>query len=218
MTRPTKTDSNTPSKAHQQTSHDRERAAFRAAVEPHLQELLAAARRELRYQAALGDFDADLLTPEELVGETLARAWHDRHRRPQLLKLRVWLLAVLFRVAENIARREARFKKLAGQSLEAPAPPEESFYDDDESFWEWYQPDESERWEDIVAEPSSFSPEEAVAADETFARLGAPRARQVFTMHRIHRVPLREVALALGISESETQCLLAEARAALLGL
>ena len=211
MTKPTPPHSDTASKAHRQTSSRREQAAFQAAVKPHLQELFEAARRELRYRVALGDFGPDLLTAEELVGETLARAWRDRRRRPPLLKFRVWLLAVLFRVAEDIARREAQFRKLATESLEAPVPPE-PFYDDDESFWEWYQPDELTRWEDVVADPSSLSPEDAAAADEQFTRSLAPRARQVFVLHTIHRVSLREVAQALGISVSEATRLLTEAR------
>lgn len=217
MTKPTPPHSDTASKAHRQTSSRREQAAFQAAVKPHLQELFEAARRELRYRVALGDFGPDLLTAEELVGETLARAWRDRHRRPPLLKFRVWLLAVLFRVAEDIARREAQFRKLATESLEAPVPPE-PLYDDDESFWEWYQPDELTRWEDVVADPSSLSPEDAVAADEQFTRSLAPRARQVFVLHTIHRVSLREVAQALGISVSEARRASSPRRAAWLGL
>jgi RNA polymerase sigma factor (sigma-70 family) len=211
MTKPIPPHSDTASKAHRQTSARTEQAAFQAAVKPHLQELFEAARRELRYRVALGDFGPDLLTAEELVGETLARAWRDRCRRPQLLNFRVWLLAVLFRVAENIPRDEAQFRKLATESLQAPVPPE-PVYDDDESFWEWYQPDELTRWEDVVADPSSLSPEDAVAADEQFTRSLAPRARQVFVLHTIHRVSLRDVARALGISGSEAKRLLAEAR------
>jgi RNA polymerase sigma factor (sigma-70 family) len=164
----------------------------------------------LRYRVALGDFGPDLLTAEELVGETLTRAWRDRRRRLPLLKFRVWLLAVLFRVAEDIARREAQFRKLATESLEAPVPPEPIY--DDESFWEWYQPDELTRWEDVVADPSSLSPEDAVAVDEQLTHSLAPRARQVFVLRTIHRVSLREVAQALGISVSEATHLLAEAR------
>jgi hypothetical protein len=53
---------------------------------------------------------------------------------------RAWLLALLHRVAERIAKREAKFRKLAEVSLEAQPPPE-PMYDDDEGFYEWYQPD-----------------------------------------------------------------------------
>jgi hypothetical protein len=72
MTKPAPPHSDTASKAHRQTSARSEQAAFQAAVKPHLQELFEAARRELRYRVALGDFGPDLLTAEELVGETLA--------------------------------------------------------------------------------------------------------------------------------------------------
>jgi hypothetical protein len=62
MTKPTSPHSDTASKAHRQTSARSEQAAFQAAVKPHLQELFEAARRELRYRVALGDFGPDLLT------------------------------------------------------------------------------------------------------------------------------------------------------------
>ena len=88
-----------------------ERAVFDRLVASHLDELLRAARRELRYRIALGELGRDDLSPEELVGETLARAWKDRHRRPALLGTRAWLHALLHRVAESIARREMRFRR-----------------------------------------------------------------------------------------------------------
>lgn len=34
-------------------------------------------------------------------------------------------------------------------SLEATVP-DGPIYDDDEIFWEWYQPDERIRWEDVI--------------------------------------------------------------------
>ena len=60
-------------------------AAFNRLVEPHLEELLTAARMEVHHRVALGDLGQDDLAPEELVGETLVRAWSDRGRRPALL-------------------------------------------------------------------------------------------------------------------------------------
>jgi DNA-directed RNA polymerase specialized sigma24 family protein len=184
-------------------------AAFQRTVAPHLEELLEAARREIRYRVALGDLSTDDLAAEELVGETLARAWRDRHRRPASLAQRAWLLALLFRVAENIARRVARFRKLAAVSLEAPGP-SEPIYDDDEAFWEWYQPDELTRWEDVVGE-DSLSPEELATADEHID-LFPLRARQVFVMHDIHRLPLPDVAQALCLSVAQGSRFLADAR------
>lgn len=186
-----------------------DRAGFNAAISPHLRELFEAARRERRYRVAIGDFSVDDLTTEELAGEVLLRAWHDRHRRPAQLPTRVWLLALLFSVAKDIARHEARIKNVPMVSLEENVPPEPS-YDDDESFWEWYQPDELTRWEDVVDTPS-MTPEEALAADEEFTRSLDPVTREVFLLCELHRVPLPEAALALGLSVEEAARRLADA-------
>ena len=187
-----------------------DRAAFEAMVEPCLEELLQAARRERRRRIALGDFGVDDLTAEELVGETLLRAWHDRQRRPLGLGPKAWLLALLFRVTRNLSRREARLRRMVAASLEAPVPPE-PIYDDDEEFWEWYQPDESTRWEDVVEAPV-ISPEGQAAADEELTRTLDPRTREVFLLCELHRFPLPETALALGLSVTQTARLLEEAR------
>jgi RNA polymerase sigma-70 factor (ECF subfamily) len=186
-----------------------DRDAFEALVAPCAAELFEAARRELRYHVALGDLRPDDLTPEELVGDVLVRAWRDRHRRPPRLGMRAWLLALLFRVLKDFIRQEARFRRLADISLEQ-RPPQEPLYDD-ESFWEWHQPDEFTRWEDLVDKPS-VTPEEFAAADEEFTRGLDPRSREVFLLSEVHRLDLLEIALALGISLMEVARLLEEAR------
>jgi RNA polymerase sigma-70 factor (ECF subfamily) len=124
--------------------------------------------------------------------------------------MKAWLLALLFRVVRHLAKREARLRRMATVSLEAPVPPE-PVYDDDEGFWEWYQPDELTRWEDVVATPS-MTPEEVAAMDEELFRELDPRMREAFLMFELHRVPLREVALALGLPVSEAARPLEDAR------
>jgi RNA polymerase sigma factor (sigma-70 family) len=187
-----------------------DRTAFEAVVSTHIEELLTAARRELRYHIALGDFGPDDRTAEELVGEVLVRAWQDRARRPRSLAIRTWLFALLFRVAKNLARRERRFRKMEAVSLEAPVPPA-PIYDDDEEFWEWYQPDELTRWEDTVDAPV-MTPEQVALADEELVRGLDPRAREAFLLFELHRVPLPEVAIALGLSIEDAARLIEEAR------
>jgi RNA polymerase sigma-70 factor (ECF subfamily) len=179
-------------------------------LEQYADELLDAAQREVRYRVALGELDGLDLSPEELVGETLARAWRERERKPAGLGERAWLLALLHRVAEGIVRREARFRKLAPVSLEARPPPE-PFYDDDEGFYEWYQPDELTRWEDLAAEPLELTPEEVVSAEEEL-RSAAPRTRLVFVLHDLHRLSVPEIAQALGITQDQVLRHLEEAR------
>ncbi|UKJ76499.1 RNA polymerase sigma factor [Azospirillum brasilense] len=210
MTKTAPSETGMAAKANWEAALRGDRAAFQAIVTPHLKELFEAARRELQYRVAIGDLSPDDLTPEELAGEVLIRAWQDRHRRPPGVGTRAWLLALLFRVVVDIVRREARFRNLAKVSLEARVPAE-PVYDDDESFWEWYQPDEMTRWEDVVQDRSSMTPEQAAAAAEAFTRLLDPRARHVFLLAEVYRVPLPKAAMALGLSVPEAARWLADA-------
>jgi RNA polymerase sigma-70 factor (ECF subfamily) len=99
---------------------------------------------------------------------------------------------------------------MASISLEAPVPPE-PIYDDDEEFWEWYQPDEMTRWEDALDAPV-MTPDEAASADEELVRDLDPKAREAFLLFELHGVPLPEVALALGVPVEEAERLIEQAR------
>jgi DNA-directed RNA polymerase specialized sigma24 family protein len=127
-----------------------------------------------------------------------------------LCHLRPWLLALLYRVVHDLSRRAARLRRAPTESLEGPVPPE-PIYGDDEEFWEWYQPDEMTRWEDVV-EARTMTPEEEAETDEELTRTLDPRARGVFLLCELHRVPLTEAAVALGIPLEEAAGLLEEAR------
>jgi len=183
-----------------------DREAFQAAVRPYLSELLRGARHEVRYRVALGDFRADDPTADEVVGEVLIRAWQERRDRTSSVRLRVWLLALLYRVAHNLSRREARQKRIPAEPLEEPAPAE-PIYDDDEEFWEC----EMMRWEDVVEAPM-MTLEEKAGIDEELTRTLDPRAREIFLLCELHRVPLTEAALAPRISVEEAARRLQEAR------
>jgi RNA polymerase sigma-70 factor (ECF subfamily) len=189
---------------------DVDQAAFTRTIQRHMDELLDAARREIRYRVALGDLGPDDLAPEDLVADTLERAWRGRERRPELLGLRAWLLALLHRTSESIVRREQRFRKLAPVSLERTVPPP-PLYDDDEEFWEWYQPDDMTKWEDLAHEAVELTPEEVVEAEEELRSL-APRPRLAWLLRHVHRLTLPEIAQALGVPVREAARLIAEAR------
>src|SRR5689334_10522091 len=87
-----------------------DRDAFRAAVAPHVPELLKAAQQELRYHIELGNIEVHDLTAAEIVGDGLSRAWRDRNRRPDGVSVRAWLLAEVLKTAGEVIRREARQK------------------------------------------------------------------------------------------------------------
>jgi RNA polymerase sigma factor (sigma-70 family) len=182
-----------------------DRQALQKAVKPYLGELLRAARREVRYRVALGYFERDDPTAEELVGEVLVRAWQKRDDWQPTLPLRVWLLALLYRVAHDLSRREARRKRIT-VSLDDPVPTVP-----DHEVWDWYDPDAMTRWEDVV-EAYTMTPEDEAVADEALTRALDPRSREIFLLCELRRVPISEAALALGISVDEAARLLEQAR------
>lgn len=191
---------------------DGDREAFHDLVGPHLDELFAAGQRDIRYHVAVGDLREGDLSAEELVGETLLRAWRDRRTRPQLLSLRAWLLGLQFRVLMRIVRQEQLLRRLISVSLEARAP-EPPIYDDDEGFYEWFQPDEVVRWEDILGAESDLEPATAVF-DQNIPGL-SPIARQVLVMRHVHRLSFTEIAVGLRISRESLSQLWREGQARL---
>lgn len=181
---------------------------FRSLVEPHLAELTRAAGRELRYRRAVGDLRPQDLAADELVGETLARAWRDRGRKPLDLDVRPWLLGLMFKVLEAVVRSERRARRLAGISLEAPATESEAPDAVEEDFWEWYQPDEITRWEDVI--PATDPAAEAIA-DEHADRLPAAE-RQALVLHVEHRLSVVEIASVMNLQPARAVELIEAAR------
>jgi RNA polymerase sigma factor (sigma-70 family) len=182
--------------------------AFEELVAPHLDELLKAAGRDLRYHVSLGDLRAEDLTPEELVGETLLRTWRDRCRRPLSRALRPWLLDLQLEVLAQLVDQEE--KQPGFISLEAPVPPP-PVYDDDEEFWEWYQPDDAARWEDVLPVVGHSREEFALELLETAAPNLSPLARQVFVLRHIDGLSVGEICSALHLPPERVRTLWKEA-------
>ena len=170
---------------------------FRHLIEPYLPELMAAADRAPVAQLAGGDLRPQDLSADELVGETLARGWRDRARKPQTLDVRPWLLGRMVKVLESIVRSERRARRLAGVSLEAPVADAAAAAEaTDEEFWEWYQPDDITRWEDII-------PAEAVQADDlsddrTYQLTNEERQALVLSVE--HRLSVVEISSVMNLS------------------
>src|SRR5246500_1089037 len=95
---------------------DGDRQAFQQLMRSHLDELFAAAQRDLRYHVLLRDLRQHDLSPEELVGETLLPAWRDRLRKPASLRIQPWLLGLQFRVLTRIVRQERLLLRLVSTS------------------------------------------------------------------------------------------------------
>lgn len=191
---------------------DGDRAAFNRMVEPFLEELLTAAKRDLGYHRFRGEPAAKDITPEELVGETLLRAWASRKERPRRVSLRAWLLGTQHRVLQKLLERPRWERDLWALSLDEPLPPE-PLYDDEESFWEWYQPDDIEKWEDVFPD-NVPTPEEAVLTKETLEETFPLDVdeRQALLLYDEHKLTMLEVAYALGVSLEKASQMVQNAR------
>jgi RNA polymerase sigma factor (sigma-70 family) len=169
-------------------------------IDRHLPDLYNFARREIAYRHAVGDLSAGDLTPEEVADEVALAAIERFEGRPGGLDFGRWLLqlvldAVERRVAESVEERAV----LHVEEKAAASPAEEVARAGDEIF-DFYQPDEDVRLEDLIKDERVPTPEEALARRElqrhinrTLARL--PRHwRTAFVLYAVEGLTLEEVA------------------------
>jgi DNA-directed RNA polymerase specialized sigma24 family protein len=126
------------------------------------------------------------------------------------LGLKAWALASIFRTGEALGAREAARRRRTTDLLPEEIEPDPLYQEDDEEFWQSHELDYPRNAE-VFSGTLECAREDAVNDYELAGRL-APREREVLLMHEIHSVPLREAALALGLSPTEAEQLLASAR------
>ena len=185
-----------------------DRDAFNRVVDPLVPELIETARHELAFFVETGELPPDLTTPEEVVGEVMIRAWRNRRRRLPHVSVKAWLLAILYRVIDELVHEQRRRRELAevAREMHPEVPPLE----DEEAFWEWFQPEDLPVAEPLVPEPPP-DPETVTAALETRPRVLATAARRALVMHRRHRLEVREIAAVLRRPVAETVEIIREA-------
>ena len=183
---------------------------FNRITEPYLEEMSQVAERELLYHQYLGHFGQDDVNVEELVAEALLWAWRTRRNRPEGISMKVWLLGTLHRVVERKVKQEALLRNMESVSLESPVP-SKAHFDDDQSYWDWHQPDDFTKWEDII-EDHEVSPYEHVEFEERETYNLPKRSRQVFLYHDKDRLAPQEVAYILSLTVKETLDILGSAR------
>jgi DNA-directed RNA polymerase specialized sigma24 family protein len=128
-----------------------DRDAFTEATAPHQDTLLAAARRQVDVQREAGTLTENDLTPEELVGETLVRAYDRRASYdPDQMGLRAWLLGLQTRALARLARSESRHAARNAVSLDEEVPTGRNQDTTDEEFWEFREPFDVLTYGDLV--------------------------------------------------------------------
>jgi DNA-directed RNA polymerase specialized sigma24 family protein len=191
-----------------------DRDAFEMAVAPYQADLLAAAHRQLDLPTDLGPGEepspATDLTPEELVGETLLRAYerresYDAHR----MGLRAWLLGVQTRALARFRQREALYTQSKEISLDAEVPTGAETDAVEDTLYEFNQPFEVTLYEDIIAGTApddidlNYDASDRLSSDELAALADArfdDRTTQAVVLHDEFEVSLPEVAQILNTS------------------
>ena len=211
---------------------DGDRDAFSEALAPYQNDLHAAAERLLDIpRDPVDDTPEDDtaarvdLTPEELVGETLVRAWDRRDRYDAgAMSFRSWLLGLQTRLLSRITRTERRYSERKAISLDEELPTTDEQEAVGEDFYEFLQPFDVDTYEEIVVDTApqdpavegyddaDLSPEDrALLADATFP--DAPHHATI--LHDEFDVPLPEVAQIIDASLKETAAMMNLARAGL---
>ncbi len=181
-----------------------DRDAFEAVVAPFQDELMRAARRLVALEQRDGRLRADALTPEELVGETLVRAYDHRERfDPARLSFRAWLIGLQHRALAQLAADERRYDDRKALSLDEPVPTHEGLDASEDARHELNGTFETLTYEDLI--PGSAPADVEVPlrdgtrlSDEEWALLDQadldPTARRVAVFHGEFALDLDEVA------------------------
>lgn len=165
-----------------------DRSEFWRLVNPLLEELREAAQRERDYLVAVGDLHSDRVVPDELVHEVLARAWEDRHRKPDDLEVKAWLLGLMYRLLDRLVSERQQ-----------------------EPLSEMHLPEDADDIRDVIPDPRP-TPEEIVLALEEQPQLLDRVSRRVLMLHDFHGMSQRHTGAVVGKSVRETTAILAEAR------
>jgi DNA-directed RNA polymerase specialized sigma24 family protein len=192
------------------TDHaDAEMALFGELVRPLLPELKRFVQRELVYLQARGDLAPQDPAVDDLVDVTLARACERLPHNARRLDLLQWLyqIAVML-LSDEVARRQTEEGRMVSLEGRLPVYLREPREDDDESLFEYWQPDEVLRLEDVI--PAADATPEAEASANEMHRFAAalladmPTSwRRALMLCRVEALPKNAAARVLGASEPE---------------
>ena len=199
-----------------------DRDAFEEALAPFQTDLHEAAARLLAVErdpvdGTPTDQDPVDITPEELVGETLLRAWEHRdHFDGDRMSFRAWLLGLQSRSLDRYTRREARYTDRKAISLDEEIPTNEGQDAVEEQFYEFRQPFDVDTYEEIFAETSGA--DEPLLGEDDLDRLGVAEAdaRRAAVLYDEFDLSLPEVAQIVDASLKDTAALMNLAREGLL--
>ncbi len=113
-------------------------------IKPHLDDLYHFAVHEITYLQAVGDLVADDMLPDELVDAVIVSAFERQNEKPENLETKAWLYQLAVDILEKEIEESRQRRKAI--SLQTVIPDE----DIDTNIYEFYQPDEVLKVEDLL--------------------------------------------------------------------
>ncbi len=180
-----------------------DRQAYYDLVHKHIPKLERFVRHELTYMRASGDLPPDYPRIEDIVDETLARAFSELDKKPSPLSIDNWLIRIAIDI---IAEEVARFRAEEGmESIHKSVSPLELIPEDE--IFEFWEPDEMLTIEDLAANPQVHKATEPIEEKEGrlyfYKLLGLlpVKWRRALTLHVIEGVPMDQIAETMGVDE-----------------
>ncbi len=197
------------------------RVGFFLHLRRHLRALYRFVRHELNYRENAGDLVPGELTAEDVVDAVVLRAYGAYVGNPKRRRSPAWLIRLASdHIESEAARLQALREDMKHLEEDIPeTPPEEEVTTLGEEILYFYQPDEDLKLEDVVPDLEAASPEDRVEARELRGAVAVALEEMPATWRRAlllrHAEGLRpsELAEALGLSSSEVERILEQARA-----
>ena len=189
---------------------------IRSYVNVNLARLERFVERELYFRETSELIETDVVVPEEVVHEAIARALGDGADKPERLALEPWLYRLALRALDDMATR-AHEENNGNVHLEDSAR-KRNVKASDEPQLQFHQPDEAILEETVIADRRISTPEQIASSDEMLrlvetALRGTDRsAREAFILYAIEGFTDDEIAAITDRKPDDVRASLSAAR------
>lgn len=174
---------------------------IRSYVNVNLSRLDRFIEREIYFREASDFIEADSITKDEVIDETVAAALGDGEQKPERLALEPWLYSLAIKALDRLSRPDDT--NGGAVHLEDSAR-KRNVKGSDEPELQFHQPDESIIGENVIADDRIATPEQIVGSDEMMRLIASalrdvkPAHREAFILHAIEGFGVDEISAITG--------------------
>ncbi|MBF0571708.1 MAG: sigma-70 family RNA polymerase sigma factor [Candidatus Omnitrophica bacterium] len=142
-----------------QAVDNKQRETFIFLLKPHLDSLRKIASREIYNLEIKENIRLGAVSIEDLINETILKAWRDYRKKAKAINLDQWLVQILFQIIKQAVEKERKFLGLSDAMKPVPMDDVgvEPDFDSDQWWWSQIEPADDILWEDLL--PGEESPE-----------------------------------------------------------